>query len=269
MFGTTLFTLFLLEIGDKTQFATIALAAHYDSLRAVAAGSTVGIVKRGAHTRALAGIGALLLLTTLLGGPVARADVRNEIWPELDLWFHLTAPLQLLLTETGVRDSESGDKSQGAFGVFLDYRLNDHITVRAGYRYLENLTLTTGARENVEHREVFDFNYSWRLGESMQIVDRTRIDMRDQEGTTSNRYRNRLLINRKLEIHRVILTPYASAEAFYDTKYDELNRLQFRAGSALATGPNVVWDFYLARQRDTYPMTKFVNALGITLNVKY
>ena len=44
VFGTTLIAFFLLEMGDKTQFATIALAAHYDSLLAVIAGSTVGIM---------------------------------------------------------------------------------------------------------------------------------------------------------------------------------------------------------------------------------
>jgi Ca2+/H+ antiporter, TMEM165/GDT1 family len=44
VFGTTLAAFFVLEMGDKTQFATIALAAHYDSLRAVIAGSTVGIM---------------------------------------------------------------------------------------------------------------------------------------------------------------------------------------------------------------------------------
>ena len=44
VFGTTLAAFFLLEMGDKTQFATIALAAHYDSLLAVIAGSTFGIM---------------------------------------------------------------------------------------------------------------------------------------------------------------------------------------------------------------------------------
>jgi putative Ca2+/H+ antiporter (TMEM165/GDT1 family) len=44
VFGTTLIAFFLLEMGDKTQFATIALAVHYDSLLAVVAGSTFGIM---------------------------------------------------------------------------------------------------------------------------------------------------------------------------------------------------------------------------------
>jgi Ca2+/H+ antiporter, TMEM165/GDT1 family len=44
VFGTTVIFVFLLEMGDKTQFATIALAAKYGSLPAVIAGSTVGIL---------------------------------------------------------------------------------------------------------------------------------------------------------------------------------------------------------------------------------
>jgi hypothetical protein len=226
-------------------------------------------VKSGAKPRRIAGALALLLTAVLMTGPVARAKVSNELWPELDLWFHLTEPLQLLLTDSGTRDSESGDKSQGAYGVYLDYRLNENIAFRAGYRYLENLTLSTGARESVEHRQVYDFNYYWHLGEGARIADRTRIDVRDQDGKTTYRYRNRLLFNQELKVRRVRLVPYASVEVFYDTKYDQVNRLQFRLGSSLPTGPNIAWDFYLARQRDTYPATKFVDAIGVTLNVKY
>jgi putative Ca2+/H+ antiporter (TMEM165/GDT1 family) len=44
VFGTTLVAFFLVEMGDKTQFATIALAAKYGSLLAVVAGSTFGIL---------------------------------------------------------------------------------------------------------------------------------------------------------------------------------------------------------------------------------
>jgi putative Ca2+/H+ antiporter (TMEM165/GDT1 family) len=44
VFVTTLWTFFLLEMGDKTQFATIALAAKYGSLLPVVAGSTLGIM---------------------------------------------------------------------------------------------------------------------------------------------------------------------------------------------------------------------------------
>ena len=43
-FGTTLVAFFLAEMGDKTQVATIALAAQYQSLLTVVAGTTCGML---------------------------------------------------------------------------------------------------------------------------------------------------------------------------------------------------------------------------------
>ncbi|MBG9388264.1 TMEM165/GDT1 family protein [Caenimonas aquaedulcis] len=43
-FGTTLVAFFLAEVGDKTQLATIALAAKYNSLFEVVAGTTLGML---------------------------------------------------------------------------------------------------------------------------------------------------------------------------------------------------------------------------------
>jgi len=44
VFGTTLVAFFLAEMGDKTQIATIALAAKYASFYAVVAGTTLGMM---------------------------------------------------------------------------------------------------------------------------------------------------------------------------------------------------------------------------------
>jgi putative Ca2+/H+ antiporter (TMEM165/GDT1 family) len=41
---TTLIAFFLAEMGDKTQLATVALAARYDSLVAVVTGTTLGMM---------------------------------------------------------------------------------------------------------------------------------------------------------------------------------------------------------------------------------
>ena len=43
-FLTTLVSFFLVEMGDKTQIATIALAAHYQTVLVVAAGTTLGMM---------------------------------------------------------------------------------------------------------------------------------------------------------------------------------------------------------------------------------
>lgn len=44
VFGTTLITFFLAEMGDKTQIATVALAARYHDLIPVVAGTTLGMM---------------------------------------------------------------------------------------------------------------------------------------------------------------------------------------------------------------------------------
>lgn len=44
IFAATLIAFFLLEIGDKTQIATVALAAKYSSLGAVISGTTLGML---------------------------------------------------------------------------------------------------------------------------------------------------------------------------------------------------------------------------------
>lgn len=84
VFGTTFVTFFLAEMGDKTQIATIAMAAHYASPLLVVLGTTVGMLladvpavlvgnklaskipMKLVHSIA-AGIFALLGVATLLG----------------------------------------------------------------------------------------------------------------------------------------------------------------------------------------------------------
>src|SRR5262249_1247962 len=44
VFATTVIAFFLAEIGDKTQIATMMLAAHYGNLAAVVAGTTLGML---------------------------------------------------------------------------------------------------------------------------------------------------------------------------------------------------------------------------------
>ncbi len=44
VFGTTLIAFFLAEMGDKTQIATVALAAQYQAVFAVVAGTTLGMM---------------------------------------------------------------------------------------------------------------------------------------------------------------------------------------------------------------------------------
>jgi len=57
-FFATCIAFFMLEIGDKTQFATIALAARFQDMLLVTAGSTLGMLIADAPVVVLGGIGS-------------------------------------------------------------------------------------------------------------------------------------------------------------------------------------------------------------------
>jgi len=71
VFGTTLIAFFLAEMGDKTQIATVALAARYPDLVSVVTGTTLEQAHETAHR-----------LQDAIGTRVPGADVLIHLEPE-------------------------------------------------------------------------------------------------------------------------------------------------------------------------------------------
>ena len=71
VFMTTLVAFFLVEMGDKTQVATVALAAKYASLSAVVAGTTAGMLLANAPAVLLGEVAAKKLPLGLVRGIAA------------------------------------------------------------------------------------------------------------------------------------------------------------------------------------------------------
>lgn len=83
VFGTTVVAFFLAEMGDKTQIATVALAARFSDLWAVVAGTTLGMM--------LANVPAVFL-----GDRVARAVPMRLVHGVSALIFAVLGALTLL-----------------------------------------------------------------------------------------------------------------------------------------------------------------------------
>jgi len=90
VFLTTLVAFFLVEMGDKTQLATVALAARYHSLASVVAGTTVGML--------VANVPAVWMGEAL----THRIDMRRMRWIAAALFLGL-AVLTLLASDDAVR----------------------------------------------------------------------------------------------------------------------------------------------------------------------
>jgi putative Ca2+/H+ antiporter (TMEM165/GDT1 family) len=71
VFGTTVAAFFLAEMGDKTQIATVALAARYHDLVSVVAGTTIGMMLANVPAVFLGDTIAKKLSMTLLHGIAA------------------------------------------------------------------------------------------------------------------------------------------------------------------------------------------------------
>ena len=225
----------------------------------------------------------LFLLFFVIGTPPATAqqsDTRNEFWPEIDVYINVKPKVRLYLLGTISKSVEDGEirNAQGfeaQIGAHVDYIPNDHIILRAGYRF--GASVGDADEPYKEHRVLTEQTLRKLLPCELLLSDRNREDFRFVNGDFSFRYRNRVSIEREVDLFRGrTITPYASAEIFYDTRTSAWNRNRFAVGfqQSLRRGPlrkmllpkrQVVLDLYFMRQNDSRSETQHVNAIGAAL----
>ena len=90
VFATTLFAFFLLEMGDKTQIATVALAAKYPQLAVVVAGTTLGMMVANVPAVLLGEVAATKLPLRIVRAVCAAVFAVIGVLVLLDGAFHFT-----------------------------------------------------------------------------------------------------------------------------------------------------------------------------------
>jgi putative Ca2+/H+ antiporter (TMEM165/GDT1 family) len=85
VFGTTVLAFFLAEMGDKTQIATVALAARYSNLVAVVAGTTLGMLLANVPAVLLGDVVAKKVSMPLVHGIAAAIFVLLGVLTLLDV----------------------------------------------------------------------------------------------------------------------------------------------------------------------------------------
>lgn len=213
--------------------------------------------------------GALIAATLAAAVPgIAHAtDFDHEFWPELQVFWRLDPGTQLLFNPAPTRSRDSDSRTAVDWGLYVDYRApKDPASYRIGYVY--SVSDPQGDRQ-IEHRIVLDFNYRWKLGEAWQLIDRTRVDLRDKEGSTSQRLRNRVQVEYETTLGGYGFVPYSNLEAYYDTRFDAVARWKFEFGATVVFSPQVELTPYWGRQTDTKPQRTNVSALGLLLALRY
>lgn len=238
--------------------------------------------------RRLAAIRKLLVLILVLfislvalGTQPAKAQTTsNEFWPEIDVYIHVKPKIRLFFMGTLSRAVEDGElfnskAFEAQIGAHIDYIPNKYVVLRAGYRY--GTSVGNNDTPYKENRLLTEQTLRKMLPGSLGLSDRNREEFRFINGDFSFRYRNRVTIEREFSLFKKrVITPYASAEIFYDTRYSAWNRNRFAAGvqTSLRPGPlqkmllpkhQVILDLYYLRQNDSRSSTQHVNALSATL----
>jgi hypothetical protein len=225
----------------------------------------------------------LVLFLVVIGTQAARAQqpaTRNEFWPEIDVYIDVKPKIRLYLLGTVSKSAEDGElrNAQGfeaQIGAHIDYIPSEHVILRAGYRFGTSVGKTDEPFK--EHRLLTEQTLRKMLPGDLLLSDRNREDFRFVNGDFSFRYRNRVTLEREFHLFKKrTVTPYASGEIFYDTRYNTWNRNRFAVGvqTSLRRGPvrkillpkrQVILDLYYTRQNDSRSEIQHVNSIGAVL----
>ena len=108
------------------------------------------------------------------------------------------------------------------------------------------------------------------LPSKLVLLDRNRGELNFSDGQHTWRYRNRLRLEREFAIHSYHPTPYASAEFFYDTKYEKWSSTAIDAGCQFPIRRHSEIDAYYEHQNNTGKIpNQRVDALGLVLNLYF
>ncbi len=202
----------------------------------------------------------------------------KQFWPEVDVYIPLNEKFRLFFLATTTKARETRNNTEGQVGAHIDYHVNKKVSLRSGYRYGFALG---GGDPFKEHRMVFEQTFRQPLPLDVLFSDRNREDLRWVNGEFSARYRNRVMLEREFKVLNRSVTPYGSAEVYYDSRFETWNRNRLAVGVQLSLKRGIplislihpkkqlVLDVYFMRQNDSRSQPSRVKAVGMAFNVYF
>jgi hypothetical protein len=219
-----------------------------------------------AARRMVTGCRRALTLASLLvaiAGTAARSQTEEtaEFWPELNLFYRFDDHNKVIGLASLSRNRDNGATYQGEVGLAFDHRFADFFSGRIGYRHAR----ATDGGDFREDRLLLEQTFRVALPAQVMVDLRTREDFRWLDTGFSMRFRERVLIQRDTTLGGYTFTPYAAAEVFFDTRYDQFSRYRLTVGSTFPVYGPLNVEPYLTRQVDVAPTAKITNVIGLIL----
>lgn len=222
----------------------------------------------------------LLLLMLLRGTGSAEDTQQTEFLPEINAYLKLNPYVRVSFMAKDTR--EGGDSTEAEIGPSVEFYLKPLIRLKKITTFdLDDsksrpLVLTAGynfvstPNSPSTNRMILAATSNLPVKADLLVTDRNRADLDWSNGKFTWRYRNMLSLQRTFAIHSYHLTPYASAEFYYESQYSKFSTTELYAGTKLPLGKHVQLDPYYEHQNNTGKKpNKQVNILGLTLNLYF
>jgi hypothetical protein len=227
---------------------------------------------------------ALLVWLGATGGAIAGGTAK-ELWPEVDLWLRLTPAWRLSMfaalssnKETDYREGSvllQADYAWGKTGRLYSGRLFDQgraegmkaMLVRAGY--LAGESLADDGEAYQERAMILEWHLRVPLKRRFLLSHRLRADLRwlDDNSEFSSRWRYRVMVEKEVDVGHSSLVPYGNVEAYYDTRYDTVNRVRLIGGTSASWSPRCALEGNITYQHDSESSVTNLYALNVILHV--
>jgi hypothetical protein len=218
------------------------------------------------------------LIMALPWSALAQSETTGEFWPGVAAHDQFPQDWRMLAF-VGLKKAEEFPYQQLNAGVGLGYQWKtiskphlvnidpdkEHLFLfGGGYERLQ--TLQSGT-ESYENRMVLQALAGFRPTSRWYVSDRNRVEFRWVNGTYSTRYRNLLFGEYDITIHNFRLSPYASAEAFYNGAVGSWNEEQYSAGIEWPYKRLLMLQTYYLRENCATCNPAHLNVGGVTLNL--
>ncbi len=222
-------------------------------------------------------LGLFVFLALL--SPLAGAQ-DFEFLPEIDVNAKLNSNVRLSFQAKRTR--ENGEPTQADIGPSIDFFVKPRIHLKRdslydldesksrllafsfGYRYLPSPDAPA------VNRFIFQATPNLPVKGGFLLSDRNRGELNLSAGDLTWRYRNELTVQRTVRIHSYHLTPFGSAEVFYDSKYHKWSSTDLYAGARFPIRKHTQIEPYYEHENNTgKKQPQQIQAFGLILSLHF
>jgi hypothetical protein len=119
----------------------------------------------------------------------------------------------------------------------------------------------------LEHRYIPTIFTTVPLAAGFELRSRTRVEVRDINGTWSQRWQDRSAFGHDVDVAGVPVFAYGQFDLSYDSRFSTLNRIDKAVGARVPLFAGTSLDTFFARQDDTRRTPRILYATGAILRV--